>query len=373
MANRTLQLVKEFLFPDRVEHHAIPVLDGGLSANDELDGFDAVLEPGHVEPEDVIIPAPDRSGDIIVSAGEALWRCPPGRSVPERLVDLDGAAGPLAADADGALLVGVAGRGVARVDASGQIRYLATEAAGRALGCVTALTVAAGGRIFATEGSAAHPPDAWARDLLEKGSSGRLVEIDPAGGKTRVVADGLAWPHGVCPTVEGEGLLVTEAWRHRILRIDPGGGNRQVLRSNMAAYPAQIHRSGDGAYWLSFLSLRTHLVEFVLGEDEYRADMLRSIPPEFWIRPALRTTGERWEPLQIGQVKHLNVTKPWAPPRSYGLVARMEPDGAFNRSFHSRAGATRHGCLSARQYGDRLLVASKGGRTVLSTNLENTR
>jgi hypothetical protein len=101
--------------------------------------------------------------------------------------------------------------------------------------------------------------------------------------------------------------------------------------------------------------------------------MLRSIPPEFWIRPALRTTGERWEPLQIGQVKHLNVTKPWAPPRSYGLVARMEPDGAFSRSFHSRAGATRHGCLSARQYGDRLLVASKGGRTVLSTALGNSR
>src|SRR5688500_1440072 len=82
MANRTLQLVKEFLFPDRVEHHAIPVLDGGLSANDELDGFDEVVEAGQVEPEDVVVPGADASGEVIVSAGQALWRCPPGRSAP---------------------------------------------------------------------------------------------------------------------------------------------------------------------------------------------------------------------------------------------------------------------------------------------------
>ena len=70
-------------------------------------------------------------------------------------------------------------------------------------------------------------------------------------------------------------------------------GAREIVRDNMAGYPAQIHPDGTGRFWVGFIALRTHLVEFILREDEYRTDMLASVPPEFWIRPALRTTGER--------------------------------------------------------------------------------
>lgn len=361
MARRTLQLVKEFLFPDSAQHRAIPVLDGGLSPNDELDSFEELTPAGVIEPLDVLPVA----GGVLASAGDAVWRVLGAGAEPEPLARLDGAGGPLAAEASGSVLVGVSGRGLVRLDDNGRAALVCGEAAGTVAGCLTAVAVAADGMIYATEGSVTSPPEDWPRNLLERRTDGRLLAIDPAAGTARVLADGLAWPAGVCPAADDDHLLVTEAWRHRILRVDIRSGATETVRDNLPGYPAQIHPAAGGRHWLGFLSLRSHLVEFVLREDEYRRDMLVSVPPEFWIRPALRTTGERWEPLQIGQVKHLNVTKPWAPPRSYGLVARMDDSGAFETSFQSRAGGSRHGCLSARPDGDRLLVACAGDGLVL--------
>ena len=367
MARRTLQLVKQFLFPDSAEHRAIPVLDGGLSANDELEDFEELSPAGQLAPVDVFVTS---GGDVLATAGDAMWRLGAGGAERQPIARLTGPAGPLAAGADG-LYVGVAGDGVFRVGVNGATDLVAATAAGSILSCVTALAAGSNGRLYAAEGSASSRPDDWPRNLLERRHDGRLVEIDPDSGATRVLASGLAWPAGVCPDGDGDHVLVTEAWRHRILRIHTGTGAVEVVRDNLPAYPAQIHPAPGGRFWLAFLALRTHLVEFVLREDEYRNDMLASVPPEFWIRPALQTTGSRWEPLQIGQVKHLNVTKPWAPPRSYGLVARMDRHGRFETSFQSRADGRRHGCLSARQHGDRLLIACTGGRTVLrSPSLE---
>jgi hypothetical protein len=362
VARRTLQLIKEFLFPDSAEHRAIPVLDGSLSPNDDLDTFEALTPPGLLEPTDVL---PTGGGEVLAAGGDAIWRiATTAPAEPAVLARLGGAVGPLAAAPGGGVLAGLAGHGLAHVGGDGAADLVAREVEGTGIGCLTALA-AIGDRVYATEGSTTSSPDDWARNLLEGRHDGRLLEIDPATGRARVVAAGLAWPAGVCPAAEGDQLLVTEAWHHRVVRVDPALGATTVVRDNLPGYPAQIHPAAGKRFWLSFLSLRTHLVEFVLREDEYRDDMLASVPSEFWIRPALRTTGDRWEPLQIGQVKHLNVTKPWAPPRSYGLVARMDGEGRFDTGFHSRAGGLRHGCLSAREEGDRLLVASAGGRTVL--------
>jgi sugar lactone lactonase YvrE len=366
MARRTLQLVKEFLFPDSAEHRAIPVLDGGLSPNDELDTFEELTAPGAFEPLDVL-----PSGDaVLASGGDAVWRIPAAGGEPEPLARLAGTTGPLAAERSSSVLVGVSGEGLLRLDDGGRRpSVVCTEAAGTAVACLTAVAVATDGTIYATEGSVTSTSEDWPRNLLERRSDGRLLAINPDTGVARVVAADLAWPAGVCPAGDADHVLVTEACKHRVLRVHTGTGAVEVVRDNLAGYPAQIHPGAPGRYWLGFLSLRTHLVEFVLREDEYRRDMLASLPPEFWIRPALRTTGDRWEPLQIGQVKHLNVTKPWAPPRSYGLVARMDGAGRFEASFQSRAGGARHGCLSARPDGDRLLVACAGGRVVLRSPL----
>ena len=66
----------------------------------------------------------------------------------------------------------------------------------------------------------------------------------------------------------------------------------------------------------------------MLSEDDFRDEMMRTIAPDYWIAPALATTGsDCLEPMQIGGVKALGIQKPWAPPRSYGLLVRIDDDG----------------------------------------------
>ncbi len=116
-----------------------------------------------------------------------------------------------------------------------------------------------------------------------------------------------------------------------------------------------------------------HRDQFVLAQDDYRREMMGTIEPDYWIRPDLRTINSGLIPVQGGQIKKLGTVKPWAPPRSYGLVVRIDEDGDALESLHSRAGGTRHGVVSARQHGSTLYVASRGGDVVLRTEAGRAR
>jgi hypothetical protein len=74
---------------------------------------------------------------------------------------------------------------------------------------------------------------------------------------------------------------------------------------NLPGYPARLHRDAAGNFHLGIFGLRTHLIEFVLKEDDFRQEMLTTVPPEHWIAPALSSGGDCLEPMQIGSVKAL--------------------------------------------------------------------
>jgi hypothetical protein len=188
-------------------------------------------------------------------------------------------------------------------------------------------------------------------------------------GQQEVVASGLAFPAGVCVTDSGDGVLVTEAWSHSLSRYDLSRGSqhpRTVLWNNLAGYPGRIRTGTGGRYWLSVFALRTHLVELVLLEDEFRTEMMASIAPDYWIQPALRSLNSGLEPLQGGQLKKLGKMKPWAPARSYGLIIQLDAAGAPIASLHSRADADTHGVVVAQPLGDQLLFVSRAREAVMS-------
>lgn len=342
------QLVKEFLFPGRHTGTAIPPLDGGLTPNDAL--ADLATLASLDEPDDVLLDG----ADLYVTSGRTLLRLSGAdRSV---VASFGGEAGALAHGPDGRILVCVAGVGVVAVDRNGATSVLVET------GCPTDLAVAGDGTIHVTDGSTRHHGQDWVHDLMERNTLGRLLRHDPSG-TTTVVADGLAYPSGVA--VDGaDGLVVCEAWAHRISRVDRDG-RRTVLRDNFPGYPGRIHPAEGGGFWLAVFALRTQLVEFVLTQRDYATEMMRTIEPDYWIRPALRGLNNGLEPLQGGQIRKLGVIKPWAPPRSYGLVARLDEEGHVVSSMHSRGGGDRHGVTSVRQCGDRVLVAIRGGDRVL--------
>jgi hypothetical protein len=359
-----LRDMHQILFRD-AEQHAIPSMDGAMSPNQALDHCRPIGEP--LPGADDVAEAPD--GALYVSAGRQVLRLSgPGYAARAVVAEFPGAAGGLALHPDGRLLVCVAGHGLAAVDAAGRQSWL-NQAEDQPLSALTSVAAAADGTIFLSEGSRQNLAEDWCRDLMQKNHSGRLVACGPGLDGARVLLRDLPWPHGLAVSPDGRFLWLTESWSHRVCRapIAAGGIGAVVpVIRNLPGYPARLGPAEGGGFWLAIFALRTHLVEFVLREDDFRNEMMRTVAPQYWIAPALATTGDALEPMQSGGIKALGIQKPWAPPRSYGLVARLDAEGEITDSLHSRVGGRYHGITAARDAAQGLVIVSKGhGRVLL--------
>ena len=225
------------------------------------------------------------------------------------------------------------------------------------LRCITALC-AQDGTLLVTNGAEGLTPDDWQLDLMQRGASGSLWQIDPATNKTIRLVAGLAWPAGVA--VDAQGPVIAEAWRHRLIRLDG-----TVLFSDMPGYPGRISASADG-YWLAMFAPRSQLVEFVLREPAYRRRMIAEVPREFWVAPRLRTGRSFYESLQGGGVKQLGMLKPWAPTMSAGFCVRLDAGFQPRASLQSRADGTTHGVTAVVEHDRQLVIAARGDDVVVT-------
>jgi len=172
----------------------------------------------------------------------------------------------------------------------------------------------------------------------------------------------LEYAFGACAL--GAETLVSESWRHRLLAIEPQGRRRIVL-DRLPVYPSRIVAAADGGFWLTAFAARTQLVEFVLREPAFRRRMMKEIAPEHWIAPRLRSGQSFLEPMQGAHLRTMGVLKPWAPPRSYGLVIRLSSEGTPLYSLHSRVDGVNHGIVAAIEVGGFLYMLAKGpGRLI---------
>ena len=234
------------------------------------------------------------------------------------------------------------------------------------LHAVNALAAGADGKLLATDGSANEPYQEWVRDLLNRGRSGRLLSINPETGEIRVLASGLRFAFGAASA--GNDGLVSESWKHRLLAVAPNGSIRIAL-DQLPVYPSRIVPASGGGFWLTAFTARTQLIEFILRENGYRKRMMREVPPEFWVAPRLRSGGSFQEPMQGAHLKTMGVVKPWAPPRSYGLVIRLASDFSPLFSFHSRVDGENHGVTAVAELDGALYVLAKGSRRLLRLSL----
>jgi sugar lactone lactonase YvrE len=360
--------MRQILFRD-ADQHAIPSMDGALSPNHALDHCRAVGDP--LPGADDVAEAPD--GSLFVSADRRVLRLSgAGYATRAVVAEFEAAAGGLAVHPDGRLLVCIAGAGLVAIDAAGNQRWL-RHVEDRPLHSLTSVAAAApDGSIFLSEGSRENASDAWCRDLMQKNHSGRLIRCSADLDAPTVLLRDLPWPNGVAVAPDGRALWFTEAWSHRVCRaaIAPGGlGPIEAVIGNLPGYPARLSPAAAGGFWLAVFALRTHLIEFVLREDDFREEMMRTITPDYWIAPSLATSGDALEPMQSGGIKALGIQKPWAPPRSYGLAIRFDEAGDVSESLHSRVGGRYHGITAVRETAQGLVVVSKGhGRVLLDTS-----
>jgi hypothetical protein len=349
------------IFGDRDDRLSIPIMDGALKPNNLIE--EAPVFASRAGLEDVAL-GPD--GMLHAACGEGVYRVLPDGTFAERArYGRDITA--LAVLADGALAVALGDAVLIDTKAG---RQVIDRSDGQKLTAVNALHAAPDGSLLITDGSATRPYPQWSHDLLEKGRSGRLLQHQVATGRTTTLAVGLSYAFGAFAGGQGR-VLVSQSWRHQIDIIS--GKARQPAFSGLPGYPARFAPAVGGGFWLAVFACRTQLVEFVLCEDDYRRDMVRSVDPRYWVAPALSSGHDFLEPLQGGGVKQMGILKPWAPPRSYGLVIRFGADFIPQYSLHSRVGGRNHGIVAVAERGDDLYVLSKGAGRILKLALPQVR
>ncbi len=316
----------------------IPPMDGALRPNTALDDAEIVREANAADN----LVAGD---DVLFSSGPALM------SLDGRIrTRFDSDITALAAH-DGRFAVGLE---------SGVIDLDGRRIQG--FRCPVALAFGGADALYVCNGSDSCAPSGWTGDLMSRNARGSVWRVDLRTDERQCLAEGLAFPFGI--VVEGDRLIVSESWRHKLIGIPITGGKPVTLAGNLPGYPARISRTSNG-FFLCIFAPRNRLIEFVLLEQQYRDAMMREIDSAYWIAPSLSASRSFLEPLQNGAVKTMGIHKPWSPTRSYGLVVKL--DGALRPidSYHSRANGTRHGITSAIEVDGRILASCKGGNAIL--------
>ena len=352
----------------------VPVFDGALKSNNLLE--DAPVFTVLEAPEDL---ATD-GRSLFVADGKTVLRYDlEGAGTGAGCVQLhhfDKAVSALACLPEGGVAVALDGCEV-RVLGGPHDGCRWDAVGGALLHAVNAISATADGRLLVTDGSLEHPVAHWRHDLMSLGRTGRLFELVPSTGQARVLAAGLAHAFGACATAAATAtataseVWVSESWGHRV-RSYAGGQRGREVTDSLPGYPSRIAPAHGGGYWLTCFALRTQLVEFVLREHAYRKRMLKEIEPQYWIAPALNSGNTFLEPMQGAQLKMMGVVKPWAPPRSYGLVIRLSAEGGVRYSLHSRFDGKHHGVVAAVECNGDLYVLAKGCRSILRLSVATT-
>jgi hypothetical protein len=332
---------------------AVPSFDGALKPNQAIERAETVLECD--APEDL---ASD-GAKVYLADGASLGRLE-GNGITT-IRDFERPITALACLPGGGMAVALDGCEVHIYSDPGAAKPNTTFQ-NRGMHSVNALAPAGDHAVYATDGSSTRKASEWAWDLMERGRSGRVLRLDLDTGNITELAGNLRYAFGACAS--DTSALVSESWRHRLIAVAPNGASRVVL-SHLPVYPSRISPAFGGGWWLTAFIARTQLVEFVLREPAYRKRMMAEIDPEYWIVPRLSSGKSFKEPMQGAHLKTMGVVKPWAPPRSYGLVIRLDP--SFNPTFslHSRVDGFNHGIVSAVESGDWLYMIAKGPRRVL--------
>jgi hypothetical protein len=325
----------------------IPPLDGALRPNTALDEAEILTS---CEAPDNITAA---GSTLIYSSGGKLFAT--------------GKSKPIASFTSGISAVAGSGKGqvAAGLDAGGVVFHKGSFSPLDGFNCPTALVFEAENDLYVCNGSETHGPNAWAADLMHKNTSGSLWHVSLTTGARRCLAQNLAFPYGLVVDTANGRVIVSEAWRHRLVSVPMAGGNPIPILAKLAGYPSRIARKASGGFILCLFAPRNRLIEFVLQEDGYRNAMLSEIDSRYWIAPSLSASRSFLEPLQNGGVKTMGIHKPWSPSRSYGLIVELDEQFLPVNSYHSRANGTRHGITSAIEHGDRIIATSRGGDVIL--------
>ncbi|HKP29339.1 MAG TPA: SMP-30/gluconolactonase/LRE family protein [Gemmatimonadales bacterium] len=189
---------------------------------------------------------------------------------------------------DGALVVADAFRGLLRVEQDGAVRVLADSVNGHRLTYPDALDLAPDGTIWMSDASARHPhPSGAVLDFWDARPTGRLLQYDPAIGRTTVALDSLDFANGVAVGPDGAYVLVNETLSSRITRLwitGPRAGSRDVFIEHLPGLPDNLSYDGAGMFWVALYGERTQAINRVRALAPLLRRILYRVPERLRLR-----------------------------------------------------------------------------------------
>lgn len=223
---------------------------------------------GRVEDDRMVIYTSTQSGDII--------RIDPRTNEHSVFANTGGVALGLQFAPDGILggnlIVADAHKGLLSIDASGTVTVLTDKTdEGSPILYADELAIAADGKIYFSDAStkfgakmAGSTLSGSLLELMEHGSTGRVLVYDPADGSTKTVASNMSFPNGVAMCPDDACILIAETGTYSVKRLWLTGikaGVMDTVIDNLPGFPDNINKGQDGRYWIGLTSPRSEALD----------------------------------------------------------------------------------------------------------------
>ncbi len=266
-----------------------PGFSGDYAPNSRLSGLRTIDIGTDTGPEHIAI-GPDGKLYAAMTGGNLLRMDPDGRN-REVFANTGGRVLGFDFDAQGRMIAADAMRGLLVVN-DGQVSVLADRVSpDDRIGYANSIVVAPDGTIYFTDASARFSPADWGGtyeasvlDVMEQSATGRVLALDAATRKVRVVAHGFSFANGIALSSDAQSLFVSETGRYRIwkvsarasnLDIRSGSTQATVLIDNLPGYPDNLMRGRDGRIWVGLFKPRNPAADGLAGKPFVRKVMLR--------------------------------------------------------------------------------------------------
>ncbi|MEM9526565.1 MAG: SMP-30/gluconolactonase/LRE family protein, partial [Bacteroidota bacterium] len=169
---------------------------------------------------------------------------------------------------DSLLFVAVETDGLAKVDlVSGKVDILVSDFEEVLFMLTDDVDVATDGNVYFTDASNKYGDEDLQLDIMEGSANGAFYVYDPHTGTTERLLDDLHFANGVALAADDSFVLVNETGAFRCTKYwlrGPKTGQSEIFIEGLPGWPDGISRGPDGHFYLTLISPRTGLHDFIL-------------------------------------------------------------------------------------------------------------
>jgi sugar lactone lactonase YvrE len=251
-----------------------PAETGVLSLNKKLEKAKQLSLGGYFGPEDIA----EKGGYLYCGARQYLedfhqkgkiLKINPKTGEAKVWASLPAWIGAIQFDKKGNLIACVMGKGLASIDSSGQVSWLATQdGKGNQFKIPNDIDIASNGDIYfsVTDADYDFSIDNMVKIMASAQPRGGVYCYKNATGKIELIAKDFLGINGIALTKNEKAIIAVEMGAYRLTRIELKGtkkGKREIIAENLPGFANNIVRRTNGDFWLAFSTLRIDEIDLI--------------------------------------------------------------------------------------------------------------